>query len=452
MGHRARTLATAVAAITATITVAASARADSVVRVETPAQAQSFAALVDRVAAAPSGPVAVADESGHTATCDQASPIAALVSVVPRSDLTFAIAGDGTVAITSIKGVSSAVTPPAAPVFSWAAMGDEHVVADLCHGRVPDGTEALFLPRCLSSSPVAQPKCFTQGALYVRVAGNSPYVLGPVTVAGYKADVPINVVQAPLVGSSVEVTLSALVSTDEGLQVTSNDVHREGVATVRFSAQGPHAVRATQAGWVPARAQLCVSEGNDGYCGSTRVGSPPEIPYVNPSPCDTNGHDGFCGTPDTSGPVTHVTNITDKKVFKARKGPGQVKGTIDVDPNAVKDVGLRLTRTVSIKTKVKVKARKRKGRKAKARYKVKTVKRCSAWNGDTLLLTTTKKCGPAAGRFFEADLSDLRNEFAYSFALTLPRGSYTLEVVARDENGFKDAPAPGRNVLKFTVK
>jgi hypothetical protein len=32
-----------------------------------------------------------------------------------------------------------------------------------------------------------------------------------------------------------------------------------------------------------------------------------------------------------------------------------------------------------------------------------------------------------------------------------PRGSYTLEVVARDENGFKDAAAKGRNVLTFTV-
>jgi hypothetical protein len=100
---------------------------------------------------------------------------------------------------------------------------------------------------------------------------------------------------------------------------------------------------------------------------------------------------------------------------------------------------------------VKVKV-KRKGKKAKYKYKTKTVKRCSAWDDGTLLLKTTKKCGPSAGAFFPADISDLRDGFSYSFALTLPRGSYTLEVVARDENGFKDVPTAGRNVLRFTVK
>jgi hypothetical protein len=450
MGHRARTLAATVAAsITTAFAAAAGAQASSLVRVETPAQSASFAALVNRVAASPSGPVQVLDAtSGRAAQCDQASPIAALAAVVPQTDIAYSVAEDGTVGITAIKGTSSAVMPPATATWSWAAMADEHTVADLCHGTVPEGTEALFFPRCASPTPISQPKCFTQGALYVRIGGNSPYAAGPITVAGYKADVAINVLQAPLVGFSVDVSLGSIVTTDEGVQASSNDVHREGIATIRFSSQGPHDLRATQAGWVPARAQVCVSEGNDGFCGSTKTQSPEEIPYITPSPCDTNGHDGFCGTTDTSGPVTHVTNITNKKVFKAKKGPGQVKGTIDVDPNGVKDVQLRLTRTVTIKTKVKVKPKKGK----KARYRTKTVKRCSAWDDGTLLLKTTKKCGPSSGRFFEAELADLRNAFTYSFALTLPRGSYTLEVVARDEDGHKDVPAVGRNVLKFTVK
>jgi hypothetical protein len=203
----------------------------------------------------------------------------------------------------------------------------------------------------------------------------------------------------------------------------------------------------------PARIPVCVTEGNDGFCGTTKVNPPPEIPY-DPSPCTTNGHDGFCGTTDTSGPVTHVSNIANKQVFKAKKSPGQVKGTIDVDPNGVGAVKLRLTRVLTTKVKVKVKAKRKKGskKKPKTRYRYRTVKRCSAWSDDTLLFKTTKKCGAKYGTWWTADLSDLRNEFSYSFALKLPRGTYTLEVSATDEDGHLDAPTPGRNVLTFTVK
>ena len=169
MGHRARTLAAAVAAIIGIAFAAATgARASSLVRVETPAQSASFNALVNRVVASPSGPVQVIDAtSGRPAQCDQASPIAALAAVVPQTDVAYSVAEDGTVGITAIKGTSSAVAPPAAPTWSWAAMADERTVADLCHGTVPEGTEVLVLPRCASPTPVSQPKCFTQGALYV---------------------------------------------------------------------------------------------------------------------------------------------------------------------------------------------------------------------------------------------------------------------------------------------
>ena len=194
MGHRARTLAAAVAAIIGIAFAAATgARASSLVRVETPAQSASFNALVNRVVASPSGPVQVIDAtSGRPAQCDQASPIAALAAVVPQTDVAYSVAEDGTVGITAIKGTSSAVAPPAAPTWSWAAMADERTVADLCHGTVPEGTEVLVLPRCASPTPVSQPKCFTQGALYVRIGGHSPYAAGPITVAGYKADVAVH--------------------------------------------------------------------------------------------------------------------------------------------------------------------------------------------------------------------------------------------------------------------
>jgi hypothetical protein len=199
---------------------------------------------------------------------------------------------------------------------------------------------------------------------------------------------------------------------------------------------------------------MCSTDGHDGNSGTTAVTPPPFDVGDYPAPCTTNGHDGFCGTTDTSGPVTHVTNITNKKVYKTKKGPGQVKGTIDVDPNGVGAVKLRLTRVLTTKVKVKVKTKRKKGskKKPKTRYRYKTVKRCYAWDDDSLLLLATKKCGTKYGTWWTAELSDLRNEFSYSFAMAMPKGTYTLEVSATDEDGHVDAPAAGRNVLTFTVR
>jgi hypothetical protein len=109
---------------------------------------------------------------------------------------------------------------------------------------------------------------------------------------------------------------------------------------------------------------------------------------------------------------------------------------------------------VAIKTKRKSTARKgavaatTAKKKAKKRYR--TVKRCSVWDDGTALLETAK-CG-VKPKWFQGELSDLRNEFTYSFALTLPAGAYTLEVLATDENGYPDAVTPGRNVVTFTVQ
>jgi hypothetical protein len=291
-------------------------------------------------------------------------------------------------------------------------------------------------------------QCFSGTPLYMRIRDGGPYDVAPQTVPGRGAPVTARIFNAyPSLGAPA----SGFLGTDEA-SFTAVRVESTGPlmgqGAYSFTEYGPHQVIAGADNRPPARMSVCVSEGNDGFCGSTKVLPPPEIPY-DPSPCASNGHDGFCGTTDTSGPITHVTNITNKKVFKAKKGPGQLKGTIETDPNGVKDVQLRLTRVVSVKVKVAVK--KKKGqKKAKTRYK--TVKRCSAWSDATALLVTQKKCGAKYAKWWTAELSDLRNEFSYSFAMTLPRGTYTLEVLAADEDGHKDATAHGRNVLTFTVK
>lgn len=463
MGHHARTLTALAAAMAATLIGAAPAGArTAVVRVESTTATAVESGFVNRVAVDVPGPVTIKDQtdllapSPATTTCAADSPVAALITALgPTQVRTIKDPASGAWTISAIKGYSQpAGTPAAPPAWFWRLYVDQHPIdngagaynaQEACTSSVPAGSEVLLYQACGAKTL----SCFTGTPLYARVREGGPYDVAPQTVPGRLAPVVVRTLAdlGPV---------GATVTTDEGVRSVSQDTGPLfGQTSVGFTSYGPHTIMVSKGDGSrpPVRVSLCVSEGNDGFCGSARIQAPAEIPYVLPSPCDTNGHDGFCGTPDTSGPVTHVTNIADQKAFKAKKGPGQVKGTIDADPDGVKDVQLRLTRTVSIKTRVKVKVKtEKKSRKPRYKYKTRTVRRCSAWDDGTLLLKTTKKCGTSAGAFFQSDLSDLRNEFSYSFALTLPRGSYTLEVVARDENGFKDAPAGGRNVLKFTVK
>jgi hypothetical protein len=187
-----------------------------------------------------------------------------------------------------------------------------------------------------------------------------------------------------------------------------------------------------------------------------------------------NGNDGRCGTPDERGPLTNVTNIKNRQVFRPKKGPTGIRGTTGVadDPAGLKEVKLRLTRLLTQMVKVKPKkpkkkkrsarkssahaaaaahvAAKKKKKKKKVRYR--TVKRCFYWDEDTLLLERAKRCGTAGGKWWTADVSDLRDTFKADFALRLPKGTYTLEVQSADEDGRIDPPEPGRNVIRFVVK
>lgn len=460
MGLKARMLGVGVVAVVAMLVGAGVAGAyPSVVRVESKTATSIASAFVNRVAVDVASPVTVTDGTDplaptpDTTTCAAESPLAAVLgaSTAAAPVRVYKDAGTGKWRIAGIKGLTEpAVVPPATqPAWYWRLYVDQSPIdnglasaayQDACTTTVPIGSEVLLYQACGSKTT----GCFTGTPLYARIRDGGPYDVAPQTVPGAKAPVVVRTIadKAPA---------GATVSTDEGASSVALDTGPLfGQTSVPFTEYGPHTIMVAKGDGSrpPVRMNVCVSEGNDGYCGSTKVQSPADIPYVTPSPCETNGHDGLCGTTDTSGPITHVTNIVNKKAYKAKKGPGQVKGTIDVDPNGVQDVRLRLTRTVTVKTKVKVKTKKK---TKKPKYKTKTVKRCSTWNDSTLLLETTKKCGTASGKYFNTDLSDLRNEFAYSFAMALPRGSYVLEIVARDENGFKDAPVNGRNVLKFTV-
>jgi hypothetical protein len=470
MGHHARTLTALLAVLATTLVVSSTAAArPSVVRVETKSYGSvGTGAFVNRVAVDTTGDVTITDSTGVAppASCAATSPVAAVLAAVGAGQL--ATTFDATTsnwAITSVKGLSQpppSVPPaaPAGPAWVWRLYVDQAPIDanEACKSAVPIGSEVLLYQACGSKTQ----SCYSGTPLYMRVRDGGPYDIASQTVPGRGAPVAVRTIgdRGPT---------GAVVSTDEGFSSGSLPTGPlAGQTAISFREYGPHGIIATKGDGSrpPARLALCVTEGNDGFCGSTRYQPPDEIPY-DASSCATNGHDGFCGTIDATGPVTHVTNMTQKKQFKKKKGPGQVTGTIDIDPNRVKYVKLRLTRVTTSRVLIKpaknkkakakksaagatATAAKGKAKKKPAKKRYRTVKRCTAWS-DTTALLESAKCGAKYAKWFDAELDDLRTSFSYSFAMTLPAGTYTLEVEGADENGFKDLPAPGRNVLAFVV-
>jgi hypothetical protein len=436
------------AALAALLLTAASASAfPTTVRVEAPT---SPGGLLPRTAVDlnPAGGVTRPGTAGDV-TCAGDSPIAALDQATGGA-WTGTGSDAASFAVTRIKnGLDTTMILNNAP--SWVAyIGAARSTAP-CTDHVPANTEVLFYPLCAARKAN---NCFTGEPMGAHLFDTGNYALIPETVT-FGSPLAIYAVQAG--GGQWGPAPTAVITTDEGAQVVANSTLRgDGIGYINLQNAGPHTVtvNAADGSAPPSRLSACSTDGGDGYCGTARDAPPPFVVTNYPSDCLTNGHDGNCGTTDTSGPVATVTNIKDRQVFKKKRGPGQVKGTLALDPNGVGGVQMRLTRTVRTRVKVKVRTSRkaRKGRRARVRYRYKTVTRCTQWSDVTALLEKMRRCGTRYGTWFAADVGDPVSTFSYSFAMTLPAGTYVLEVKASDENRYIDAPVVGRNVIRFTVK
>jgi hypothetical protein len=386
-------------------------------------------------------------------SCAPASPAAALAAVLGSN---WAVTGTSpaTLQITRImNGVDTTRITPALNAPTWSVYVSGAYTPDICSQSAADGSEVLAYPQCQGGRSLAS--CWMSSPLYGQTSRIGPFSTEQILSAS-GAPLALLATQATLnsTGGGLSVATGATFTSDEGIRAVTDDLHGTGQAALPLNALGPHTITLTGGTHVPDHMEACVTDGQDGYCGTSVPVTTPFVVTDYPSNCTTNGHDGYCGTTDTSGPVATVTNIKDKQVFKKRHGPGQVKGTLATDPNGVGGVQMRLTRTVKTKVKVKVRTRKksRKGKRAKVKYKYKTVTHCTQWNDSQLLLRSMRRCGTKYGTWFAGEVDDPPATFSYSFALTLPAGAYVLEVKAKDQNGYIDAPATGRNVIRFTVK
>src|SRR3954447_13253971 len=176
-----------------------------------------------------------------------------------------------------------------------------------------------------------------------------------------------------------------------------------------FDQRGPIVLTATKGGRIRDEATVCISDGADGFCGTTA--------------CQTNGRDGNCGSRDTQGPEAAVTSVVSGHRFAAGHGPRSLAGSVTPDPSGLLMVKLRLTRN--------------------------DAGHCSYFSGKTERFRPSR-CGASHGSWFS--IGD-RASWTYLLPSALPRGRYVLDVNAIDKAYNRDdVRRRGSNRVVFVVR
>jgi hypothetical protein len=353
----------------------------------------------------------------------------------------------------SIKSVGSLVAP--ATGWRWAVYVNNVYLNDSpCHRALSTADRVLIYPLCTTGTA----SCYGGGPMEISPALPSlAYLGGSTQLQAWEINTTFD---SQGIGTSTRTrSVGATVTWPDGSVLTTAFPTDPiaGTAYITFATRGDNAVRLSKGNHVPDRGNVCVSDGADGFCGTT---IPPQNPFDPLAFCKTTGSDGLCGSPDHVPPVGYISQPVNAHVYPAGGRPRFLKGTVDFDPSDIDQVRLRLMRQATVtryrvkkqRVWVKLKAhgrtvRKRVLKKRRVAYKTKA---CLSWNVNTSAWKALKKCDPATAGQFKADGADV---WSYEFLTALPPGSYTLDALARDGAGNVDStPELGRNRVTFTVK
>jgi hypothetical protein len=283
-------------------------------------------------------------------------------------------------------------------------------LSGLCDVTVSQGDYAQFVALCDPYDPPTDGSpCYGEPLQLKAPATAAPGSTPTFTVTESQTDIKNGV-------TTIVPSAGAVISA-AGQQATTDTA---GHAALTLADRGPVTITATKGTRVDDSAVACVSDGADGFCGTTKPGDPPAPPAL---PCVHNGDDGLCGTTDHRSTYGFVKSIREQQRFKHGKGPRQLGGTTDPDPSGLKDVRLRLTRNDR--------------------------GRCATFDSRKLRFTAMKRCGASRGTWFSAGS---RADWTYLLPAALGRGRYVLDVRTVDGAANADTKLDrGRNRVVFFV-
>jgi hypothetical protein len=290
----------------------------------------------------------------------------------------------------------------------WAEWVSEKFGAGICNDVLQTGDRLVMLV------DVSPPPSYASTVFPLRLGGVpakvSPGTPFTVDVTRYKSDsgTPGTSVPEPAAGA-----------TFTGASATTA---ADGKATITLTERGEHTLKATSGPERTQAAKVCVTDGADGFCGTTKPGDPaPAVPTTT-VPCATTGNDGLCGTTDTRAPGGSIGSVKEQQRFAKGKGPRTLSG-LATDAQGIRKVRLRLTRTDG--------------------------GRCSTFDGERERFVVLTRCGATRGKWFDAGTSGSWSDL---LPAALSRGRYVLDVEATDANGNVDAKLErGRNRIVFHV-
>jgi hypothetical protein len=250
------------------------------------------------------------------------------------------------------------------------------------------GDEILFYPACDGPD---LPTCYTADPLDV----TAPATVAPGT--------PFTVHVDAWTGTTKAASAGATVAGGGATATTGAD----GNAAVTLTQRGPVDLVATNGEHVRDEAPVCVTDGADGFCGTSKPGEPAPAAPAPPAA-------------DKSAPAAKVTGITEGQAFRRAKAPRTITATVPEDASGLHAVKLGLSRSYMGRCWV-LSGKKERFRRATCGHHANFV------------------VGTAA-------------EVSYLLPGRLGPGRYVLDVIAIDGALNRDALARGRNRVVFTVK
>lgn len=313
-------------------------------------------------------------------------------------------------------------------------VNDTAATSGACDQAVQNGDAVTFYPQC-EGAPL--PSCF-DGLLLL---ASAPATVAPGASAAVAVD-QVTTVYAPPTWDPVK-EKSAAAGATVTIGGASATVGADGRANVPVGTQtGVRDILVTLPGRVRASGALCVTNGADGACGTTRPGQvlgagtqAQATPAAGaPTACATSGSDGRCGTRDRQAPSSTIEGVDDRETYARGKGPRRLGGTIGVplqgraaslqpDPSGVLMVKLRISRRVGDK--------------------------CWYFSGSKERFRGTR-CGVKHAKWFKiGDDAD----WSYLLPSRLPRGRYVIDVNAVDKAYNRDDRRQrGRNRVIIRVR
>ncbi len=302
-------------------------------------------------------------------------------------------AGFGDYLVTSIAGESYTYPDP----NSWETWINGKSAYGTCSSPVQPGDDVLMLvTRCEMDSNYI---CTNPPVLPLELTA-------PTTAA---PGVPVTVSVQRIANDGTKTAASgAAVTAGSDSATTAGD----GSAAITLNQRGPVTLKATLSGSVRDARNLCVTDGADGYCGTTAAAGVTPPPAADAgvaatgTPCVTSGRDGRCGTKDTTQPWSHLVSPKHGASFRRGAAPRTLSGTIEADGSGIAKVELRLTR--------------RSGRT------------CQRYSDIAERFVRMARCGAERGTWFS--VGD-RQDWSYLLPQALAAGRYVLDVRVTDKAG-----------------